>query len=152
MENNRRGSEIFLGVIGVATLVVAIIGATFAFFSASTSSANDAISVNSTTLSLNYADTTGTNLKLNLIPATEAIATFAALNQPETNANENEQCIDDNGNEVCSVYRFTVTNPSESTTQDITVTLNLIPFVIFQFRFLQVFFLQFLIYCSFVNI
>ena len=32
MENNGRG--IFYGVIGVATLVVAIIGATFAYFSA----------------------------------------------------------------------------------------------------------------------
>ena len=31
---NRKGSGIFLGVVGVATLVVAIIGATFAYFSA----------------------------------------------------------------------------------------------------------------------
>lgn len=35
MENNGRG--IFYGVIGVATLIVAIIGATFAYFTASTS-------------------------------------------------------------------------------------------------------------------
>ena len=34
MENNN-GRGIFYGVMGVATLVVAIIGATFAFFSAS---------------------------------------------------------------------------------------------------------------------
>ena len=34
MENNN-GRGIFYGVIGVATLVVAIIGATFAFFAAS---------------------------------------------------------------------------------------------------------------------
>ena len=81
MENNRRGSEIFLGVIGVATLVVAIIGATFAFFSASTNSDADAISVQSTTLALNYTDITGTNLKSALIPATERVATYAALNQ-----------------------------------------------------------------------
>lgn len=38
---NKRGSEIFLGVVGVATLIVAIIGATFAFFSASISGDNN---------------------------------------------------------------------------------------------------------------
>ena len=35
MEENRKGPSIFYAVVGVATLVVAIIGATFAFFSAS---------------------------------------------------------------------------------------------------------------------
>ena len=39
MENNN-GRGIFYGVIGVATLVVAIIGATFAYFSANISSDN----------------------------------------------------------------------------------------------------------------
>ena len=32
---NKNGNGIFLGVVSVATLVVAIIGATFAYFSAS---------------------------------------------------------------------------------------------------------------------
>lgn len=124
MENNRRGSEIFLGVIGVATLVVAIIGATFAFFSASTNSDADAISVQSTTLALNYTDITGTNLKSALIPATERVATYAALNQTGAEAGKNKQCTDDNSNDVCSVYQFTVTNPSTTTAQDITFTLD----------------------------
>ena len=31
---NKKGNGIFLGVIGVATLIVAIIGATFKYFSA----------------------------------------------------------------------------------------------------------------------
>ena len=38
---NKNGQGIFYGVIGVATLVVAIIGATFAYFSASAQSAGD---------------------------------------------------------------------------------------------------------------
>ena len=42
-KNNRRG--IFYGVIGVATLVVAVVGATFAYFTA-TASNNTAISGN----------------------------------------------------------------------------------------------------------
>ena len=36
MEENRKGPGVFYAVVGVATLVVAIIGATFAYFSAST--------------------------------------------------------------------------------------------------------------------
>ena len=120
----KRGSEIFLGVIGVATLIVAIIGATFAFFSASTSSDEDAITAGSTTISLNYTDTTGTNLRSSLIPASERVATYAALNQTGTGAGANKQCTDDNANEVCSVYQFTVTNPSATTSQDITFTID----------------------------
>ena len=55
MENNNRnnGRGIFYGVIGVATLVVAIIGATFAYFSASVTGINN-METGSTTLSLNY--------------------------------------------------------------------------------------------------
>ena len=41
-ENNRKGTSVFYAVVGIATLVVAIIGATFAYFSASaTSGAGD---------------------------------------------------------------------------------------------------------------
>ena len=122
MENNRRGSEIFLGVIGVATLVVAIIGATFAFFSASTNSDVNAVNVSSTTLGLGYDDTTGTLLKTNLIPAVEGIATYAALDQDSTTSNA--QCVDDVGNSVCSVYQFTVTNTNTTTTQEVDFSIE----------------------------
>ena len=40
---NKKGQGIFLGVVGVATLVVAIIGATFAYFSASTTAGEGTI-------------------------------------------------------------------------------------------------------------
>ena len=121
---NKNGSAIFLGVIGVATLIVAIIGATFAFFSASATTNNDAISVASTQLALNFNGDTYSNLKTHLIPAAENIATYAALDQTGTGSAANQQCVDDNANEVCGVYAFTVTNPSTTTQQDITVTLN----------------------------
>jgi len=137
MENNRRGSEIFLGVIGVATLVVAIIGATFAFFSASTNSAENAVSVSSTSLGLGFIDAAAKNLRTNLIPATEEIATYAALNQKTIGNAKNNQCIDDNGNDVCGVYQFTICNGSlneggtaciggANSTQDVTFVLNVV--------------------------
>ena len=43
---NKNGQGIFYGVIGVATLVVAIIGATFAYFSASVTGNGDNIEGN----------------------------------------------------------------------------------------------------------
>ena len=46
MENERdekKGNGIFLGIVGVATLIVAIIGASLAYFSAQAASANSAI-------------------------------------------------------------------------------------------------------------
>ena len=42
---NKRGNEIFLGIVSVATLIVAIIGATFAYFSASTESNENAVNL-----------------------------------------------------------------------------------------------------------
>ena len=120
---NKKGNGIFLGVIGVATLIVAIIGATFAYFSASTSSANNAISVNSTQLSLGYSDDTS-KLKTNLIPATDEIAKFGATDT--THINTKGACIDDNGNEVCGVYDFFVGNPSGTTAQKIYANITVV--------------------------
>lgn len=123
MENKNR-SGIFLGVIGVATLIVAIIGATFAYFTARANSTLDKVTAGSTTLALGFEDTDGTNLKANLIPAEDHIAIYAANEQPGTEDNENPQCIDDNANEVCSVYQFTIGNPNKSTAQSISFSLK----------------------------
>lgn len=48
MENNR-GQSIFLSVVGIATLLVAIVGATFAYFSISVTGNDTASSINVTT-------------------------------------------------------------------------------------------------------
>ena len=120
---NKKGNGIFLGVIGVATLIVAIIGATFAYFSASTNSAEQAISVNSTQLSLGYSDDTS-QLKTNLIPAADEIAKFGATNTEHIASKG--ACIDDNGNEVCGVYDFFVGNPSGTTAQKIYANITVV--------------------------
>ncbi len=121
---NRRGSGIFLGVISVATLIVAIIGATFAFFSATANSSETAVSTSSQMVQLGYKDKVG-GLKTNLIPATEKIALYAATDpdwvagnvviDEEKGTKNKGRCFDDIGNEICSVYEFTVGNPNFST-------------------------------------
>lgn len=149
MENNSKGSNIFLGVIGVATLIVAIIGATFAFFGAQIEGGSGNLKVNSTTLSLGYEDDTS-GIKTNLIPAEYWIAEYAAmdqfiLNQQELNSwktanpdkyytvdgtaggkQKNFECMDDNGNEICGTYTFTIGNPSTTTSQPLFASVRVL--------------------------
>lgn len=141
MENNNKGTNIFLGVIGVATLVVAIIGATFAFFGAQIEGGSGNLKVNSTTLSLGYEDDVS-GIKTNLIPAEYWIADYAAMKQPteaevevlnkdktpedEDYYDGNLECMDDNGNEICGTYTFTIGNPSATTSQPLFASVRVL--------------------------
>lgn len=128
---NRRGNEIFLGVVGVATLLVAIIGATFAYFSASAQSANEAINTSSTVLQLGYDDDPS-KLSTNLIPTADEFALMAGTNtnwiaaDPEGFVHTDGKtyigqglCKDSNKNEICGIYTFTVGNPNFTTAMTI---------------------------------
>lgn len=119
--SNNRANDIFFAVIGVTTLIVAIIGATFAYFSADAYSNEDAITGQSTVLKLGYDDDIN-GLKTDLIPSADNIAIAGANRLGKTQ----RQCIDDNGNQICGVYVFTIGNPSQGTTQTIYGTLNVV--------------------------
>jgi len=70
-ENNK--SNTFNLVIGIATLLIALLGATFAYFSATARSAENDVTVKSAYVSISYDG--GTEIKAsNLIPATETVA------------------------------------------------------------------------------
>lgn len=108
MENNNNGKGIFYGVIGIATLIVAIIGATFAYFTATAQSDNAAINVTSYT---------GFNVSLSM----EKLAPTAAVNKliplddtllPNALDGNNGKglCIDNNNDQVCSIYKMTLAN------------------------------------------
>ena len=110
MENNGKGMSIFYGVIGVATLIITIIGATFAYFSASINSAENAATAQGATLKLAFDDDASGH-KENLIPIDVTLPEFNT--GPFVGAGEND-CKDINGNFICSVYEFTIENPSDS--------------------------------------
>jgi len=130
---NKKGSGIFLGVIGVATLIVAIIGATFAFFSANAASATDAVQAKGAVLKLGYSDDKGDNLKFHLIPAENDIALYSGtdaqwrvagteISYQGTDGKTYTQkamgeCLDQVGNEICGTYTFNIGNPSFTTQQ-----------------------------------
>ena len=109
-KNNGRG--IFYGVIGVATLVVAIIGATFAYFTASASSENK-ITGNMATINIGLEVTkvTTSGDVSGLIPMSNNMVEVA-VNTTTANRGNTNICIDDNGNAVCQVYKATVSNTS----------------------------------------
>ena len=115
---NKNGKGIFLGVVSVATLVVAIIGATFAFFSASTNSAENGVSFGSTSVENTLVLTDSSNLKSTLVPVASEDANFKNYVKLDT-----QYCVDDEGNGICSVYQFKVQNNS-TVAQSINITLN----------------------------
>ena len=123
-KNNGRG--IFYGVIGVATLVVAIIGATFAYFTATASAGANEITGNMATITFDLAVQKVTHIdetKGGMIPMSNSMIEPAVLDTGTGNAAQT--CVDDNGNAVCQIYKITVTNTgSASLFLDGFVTLN----------------------------
>ena len=121
MEENRKGTGVFYAVVGVATLVVAIIGATFAYFSAS---ATDNEKVTGTTargasLSLGITKVSDEATAKNMIPM------LSTDLQKGVTGTASKSCIDANGNTVCQVYKVTVTNGSADIGINVKGTMNL---------------------------
>ena len=78
--DSQRNNTILLTVIGVATLLVALVGATFAYFSATiTNNSNQSVNITTATpVSLVY---TGAELKLeNVLPGNSSTNTFTVQN------------------------------------------------------------------------
>ncbi len=114
MEDNRRGNGIFLGIVGVATLIVAIIGASFAYFSAQAASAEGAVNLTA------YEFNAGLSLReiyptdAKLIPVNPSTVIENATAPNNTNLayalNVAKKCTDDAGYRICALYEITVTN------------------------------------------
>ena len=117
MENNN-GKGIFYGVIGVATLIVAIIGATFAYFTATTAS-GQYLTGTAATASLEVKVQRLTGYSAGEGAESAAAAKYVMVPQLDkglsqavrgTQTTENTPCIDANGSLVCSIYKILVHN------------------------------------------
>ena len=130
MENNN-GKGIFYGVIGVATLVVAIIGATFAFFAANTSGTENAVAGNSVNLegTLNFEEVAdAATPRVNLVPVSEADmkASFAQSGEATSSTGKCKGVASTGGDQVydlCVPYTFTVSNTA-SVAQTVYLTMD----------------------------
>lgn len=133
---DKRG--IFFGVIGVLTLIVAIIGASLAYFSINAQSRDDALNVQAATVQIVYNDGDALTVS-NIIPSSKAVAleTYRRYLAGETYSADiggsqtdvpYEKCVDDKGYTVCGVYEFTLTNnganPVDITAKVIPTTLD----------------------------
>ena len=126
MRNDSKGKDIFYGVVAIATLIVAIIGATLAYFSVTASSNEGAVNATAATVSIEYNDGQQVTAQADkLIPATPSVVkqvyeeTVAASTTEDYDGSN--ACIDYNSRQVCSAYRFTVKSDVERT---ITAALN----------------------------
>ena len=106
-KEDKRG--IFFGVIGVLTLIVAIIGASLAYFSINAKSEDNALTVKAATVKIVYEDGDKLNVT-NIIPSDQTIAlrTFTRTGDDDGQGGTYKTCIDDKGFTTCGYYDFTL--------------------------------------------
>lgn len=151
-KNEKQGRGLFYFVIAFAVIIIAIVGATYAYFTASTRTDEDnSITTSSTSLNLKI-ETDSSHSNYDLIPAADNIAKYAyAMQTTETEDKSRcaeyekddmgqntdncirykktagSTCIDQEGQTVCSPYSFTVTNDNvnpQTLTMYLGVTKN----------------------------
>lgn len=123
MEENRKGPGIFYAVVGVATLVVAIIGATFAYFSATVDPNTNTVA--GTTLA-------SSNVALSVTPiypeASEKqgkSGRMVPLDDADLTKALDNKCLDKDGYVACQVYKVTLTNSgTDAVYANATLTLS----------------------------
>lgn len=116
IEKNQDTKGITLITVGILTIIVAIAGATYAYFSATASNNNviagesayksDSLSLGVT---LSSANATG-----KLVPQLEKSGTTNTLQSAVTGATGKGSCVDANGNTVCKVYTITIKNNTQT--------------------------------------
>lgn len=129
--------KLFLVFVALASIILMFVGVTFAYFSASVSSENNAVNFTAAEFKLDLTDDTSL-IKSNLIPSEEQYVDIASKrvdgnghflvpyldNETNKMVTANTACIDDNLYEICSMYTFTIYNTSLTTDLPIYVYLR----------------------------
>ncbi len=134
MNENNDKKKLLVILIFIAAAILLVVGATFAYFSTTITSNENAISLRSTEIELGFEDDTSL-IKRNVIPSEERFVDIAVnrtdangfLKPYENNGNmvtAGTACIDDNLNEICSIYTFTIINNMTDTDIPLYITLN----------------------------
>ena len=110
---DKKSRNIFYAVLIVATLIVALIGTSLAYFSYRTSSGDEGVKARAAIVNIRYDDSKQVTAQADeLLPASldvvknvyqTHISNSSADSTPSSNL-----CIDSKGQQVCSVYRFSV--------------------------------------------
>lgn len=158
--NPNNKTNTFNLVIGISTLLIAILGATFAYFSATARSAENDVTVKSAYVSISYDG--GTEIKAsNLIPATQTVAMSKYMKPQEVfipsednpiigdydeyTGDTDRRCVDAKGREVCYVYQFSIESDGAiGETTDILASIKInqnqfdnLSYVLYEVSFLE---------------
>lgn len=126
---------IFTLIVAIAIIILIGVGSTFAYFSATISSEEEAVGLTAAVYKLSLIDDSSL-IKTQIIPSKEKYVDMS-LDRLDDNGNfikpyevdgklitDQTVCIDDNLNEICSVYTFTVQNPMTDMDLPLYITLN----------------------------
>ena len=122
-ENNRKGPGVFYAVVGVATLVVAIIGATFAFFSAQATNTGEEIKGNTLDISGTFSVTTERVYKDSAVASDNLVPSDAGKNIENIKRAITAKCVNA-GYTGCHIYKITATSGQTLETASLNLTLT----------------------------
>lgn len=137
--NGMDKSRKFLLFIMIANIFIVTIGATFAYFGAVTNSDENIINFEAAVFEMGLEEDISL-IKREVIPSKEIYVDYSVLQRVDENKDfikpyeENGKlitdetvCIDDNLNQICSIYTFTILNPM--TEMDLPVYVSIKPSV-----------------------
>ena len=119
-KEKEKGRGTFYGIIAFAVFIIMAVGATFAYFTASTNSSSGSVRTGSASLQLEYISYNNAWLSDKLIPVKTNIVEYSVEQRPDSSGNR--ICIDDYGNQICSAYVFQVKNNANSP-QNVSINL-----------------------------
>lgn len=135
MDENKKKSTLLVFLILIAVVILITVGSTFAYFSVTISSNENAVSMKAAEFRIDFEDDISL-IKGNVIPSEERFVDIAAkrvdangFKKPYEDGeghliSDGTVCIDDNLNEICSVYTFTLKNPMTDSEIPLYITLN----------------------------
>lgn len=135
--DQKKKKILFILIVGIASIILLAVGSTFAYFSATVASEENAVSFGAAVFTMDLEDDISL-IKTKLIPSAEKYVDASTIQRLDENKDfikprrENDEfiyaetaCIDDNLNEICSIYTFTIIN--SMTDMDLPLYVTLIP-------------------------
>ena len=141
---SEKNKGIFYGVVTIVTLIVAIVGATLAYFSVFASSPNNAVELRSKIVNISYTDGQNIILSDELIPSAY---NYVVKSYEEPIPGTRERCRDDHnvtdangvsGYQICSVYEFNIENTADAVELEMYLKIGLNEFTNLKYMLYEV--------------
>ena len=129
-EEREKGKGAFYGILAFAIFIIMVVGGTFAYFVASTSSDAGSVQTGSSKVDIDFISYTSAWMKDDLIPVSTRIAEYSVERRPDSQGHK--ICVDDGpdpeandpskGRSICSLYVFQIDNHAEA--QNVSIKLK----------------------------